>query len=167
MKISKIVSIILIGVGALFIVFGCVFMFVFKSSSQQEGAKKDDAQEQIDEIYQIERNSSKAISKLHCLDNQLCMKDMSISFQYDKIGAIQATIVNQSSNVISDGYIKIQFILSDGTLNKIIPYSSLNPSDEVPLELSFTDSSFLKVKDYELVAPTEEEILDFQNSSMT
>lgn len=147
----KRIIIVFIIVGILFIAGGVTLSF-FPNGFDQTNDDTESVtmtQEEIDEIYNRERNTSPDISKKHCL-GALCIKSMEITYDKDSFGVISATVVNQSDAVIPEGNIDFVFTLSDGQVRLKFQYLEIPPSKEVPLELQFSNSEIVSAIDYNI-----------------
>lgn len=160
----KKVAIIIIGIAALLLVSGIILniLGILNIPNFDKPKKNNEiSQEEIDKIYNRDRNKSKDISKKHCLDN-LCINSMEITFQKDAFGVVSAVMYNDSEEVVPMGYVNLKFEVNDDNLTLHFYHNEIQPGEKIPLEIHFTDSRFISAKDYMIEYPSDEERLEYE-----
>lgn len=158
----KKVAIVLIVVSIMLFVVA-VIINSFNIGEIDNTQSAEDKQEQIDAIYNRDRNKSKNLVKEHCLDN-LCLSAMEMTFERDGFGVVSANMYNNSNSVIPASYVNLNFIV-DGEVAKLhFFHSDIHPGVKMYLEIHFTENLFMKAKDYKIEYPSEEEILEYSKS---
>lgn len=168
MSKKKIISIVL-PVGILLLFLGIVFHIVdltkYKENSKSKNKSENLTQEQIDNIYQKQRNTAKDIGKKHCLAD-LCIKKMTITYEYNAYGTISATLFSTSEKTIPEGFLNLVFELENKTETMGLFHQEIKPNQEVPIEVQFSNANIIKATTYEMKLPTKEELAKYEMSKI-
>lgn len=155
---------------AIIIIVIAIFLFIlaivinsFEVVKVNHTQSTEDKQEQIDAIYNRDRNKSKNLVKEHCLDN-LCLSAMEMTFEKDGFGVVSANMYNNSNSVIPASYINLNFIVAGEVAKLHFFHSDIHPGAKMSLEIHFTENVFMKANDYKIEYPSEEEVLNYSQS---
>ncbi len=153
--VKKVSGVVLIIMGLGFIIFGS-FLAISGNDSKTESSKPKEqieemSQEEIDKLYNRERNSSPNISKRHCLDG-LCIKNMQITYENNAFGVISADVCNVSKQNISSGVLQLNFQSGGNTISAMFVYPDLGAGEQSPLEIHYVDYSILSSSDYSILS---------------
>lgn len=159
---SKKTGIIILGIIGVLLLTGGLIISATAIKEAAIDKNKETKQEQVKEdeyIPDIDVNESEKLKEQHCIEN-ICIDTLSVVTDNDqKISVVSGELKNTSAQVIPEGYIKIIFKVGEETFEKMLYHDVIQPNGINVLEWQHHNEKLTEAPDYQLVKPTEAEIL--------